>query len=154
MTLPSLHSLNMLSRYRTGLTPDVVRPFLDIERERNRLNMVRTWAGPLGAIGMHLPILPAAHAAPMAAASGHTMVSPAASALEHLGMNHPVGAAAGDYASTIAGHMGPILLMSSLGALGGVGLGVGLGGLLSWLYRRRRAKKQQENALRASILGL
>jgi len=152
----SLHALARANHGLSGITPDVVQPFLDIERDRNRVMTARTWAGPLGAVGMHLPLLPASQFAPEAAAGGHSMVSPAASAIEYLGMNAPVGASAGDYAATIAGHMGPILLMSGLGALGGVGLGMGAGKLISWLAKRRRAKRQQEqeNTLRRAILGV
>ena len=170
----SMHGIHSLSRALGNplVTSEVARPFLDIEKDRNRLMALRTWAAPLGAVGMHLSMLPAKYVAPAAAAAGASSVSPASAILEHLGMNGPwqaaapaataagaasmapAAAATGDFGSTIAGHMGPIFILGSLGALGGMGAAYGVSKLMRHFAKRKAMRKLQETPYQNPILGM
>lgn len=151
----SMHGIHSLSRALGNplVTPEVARPFLDLEKDRNRLMNLRTWAAPLGAVGMHLNTLPAQYVAPGAAAAGASHVSPAAAILENIGMNGP-WQAGGDFGSTIAGHMGPIFILGSLGALGGMGAAYGVSKLMRHLAKRKAMRKSQETPYQNPILGM
>lgn len=150
----SLDALHALSRSYTGkITPDVAAPFLEMEKQRTRATQARTLAAPLGAMAMHLPLLPAGAVAPAAAASGASAVSPASAILEHLGQNS-VFSGGGDFAGSIAGHMTPIFLLGGLGGLGGIGLSYGVSKLLRALAKRKLRKQQASAAAENPILGL
>jgi hypothetical protein len=88
---------------------------------------------------------------------GANMVSPASTIMEHTGLNNFMNGG-GDFASTIAGHMGPIFALGSLGVLGSIGAGMAGGKLLKWLAKRKAAKRMaqqpQQTAYRNPILGM
>lgn len=125
-----MRSLSVLGHYFNRTIPqDVVQKFEDIERDRNRTTAIRTLVGPAGALGMHLPVIPAS----MVAGATHPMVSPAQAFTQMLGLDAPLEHA------TLTDQIAPWLLMSGLGGLGAVMAGMAA----SKFFRRKPAQPAQ-----------
>jgi len=136
----------MAGHFGIPLSQKSVQPFIDMEKDRNRAQVARMFAGPLGAAATHLaPVVPSSvHGIAGAGALPLSTAIP-----QMLGMANPaISGAAGGLAGTVMGHLAPVLAMGALGA-GGAVLGTyGVSKLVSGLLRRRRAKqlaKQQQN---------
>ena len=134
--LNTLHALSNM--YGAPLTPEVAKPFLDLEREKNRNLQLRAYAAPVGALAMNLPTLPASMA-PDAVMPGTGHVAPSSLLLHHLGMGTQHLADPTSIYS-VAGVLPAMALTSVLGMAGSIGLSAGLGKLMSWLSRKREER--------------
>lgn len=132
--------LEHLRRYAGAphITPEIARPFLDMEKDRQRQMQMRLFAGPLGAF--------ATHAVPVVPMDGH--VQPLSTAVpQMLGMTGEAPAAGGSALHTIFDNLGPSLAMGSLGAGGAVLASYLASKLWNRFFSRKPTLKTAEQAI-------
>jgi hypothetical protein len=145
----------MAQHFGIPLSKKTIQPFLDLEQDRNRANLARMFAAPVGGAFTHL--------APVVPASVHGVAGagtlPISSAIpQMMGMANPAAEAGagilGGLGGTVMGHLAPMLAMGALGA-GGAVLGTyGVGKLVNSLIKRRQRKRLAKQQAESGILGL
>lgn len=137
---------SMAGRFGVPLHPNTVKPFLDMEKDRHRAQMIRMMGAPLfGAAAHVVPVVPeAAHGIAGAGMQPLTTAVP-----QMLGMANPAldaaATGAGNLAGTVMGHLGPVLAMSGVGIGAGVLGTYGLAKLVNaWMKRRQQKRMAQQ----------
>lgn len=137
----------MAGHFGVPIHPSSLQPFLDLEKDRQRMMMSRMVAGPAAGAAAHLaPVVPeATHGITGAGTLPLTQALP-----QMAGMADPAigaaGGAAGNLAAGAFAHWAPILAMGTLGAGAGILGAYGAGKLVNHLLKRRRERKARRAA--------